>query len=42
MRRLLIPFVTWTNAGVYRVVISNALGSVIGPSIMLTVLRTPL
>lgn len=39
---LAIGLVTWTNAGVYRVVMSNALGRVLGPSIILTVLRTPL
>ena len=39
---LAIGFVTWTNAGIYRVVMSNALGRVLGPSIILTVLRTPL
>ena len=39
---LLIPFATWTNAGLYRVLASNVLGSVTGPPIMLTVLRTPL
>jgi hypothetical protein len=37
-----IPFATWTNAGLYRVVVSNVFGSVTGPPIMLTVLRTPL
>jgi alpha-tubulin suppressor-like RCC1 family protein len=39
---LAIPFATWTNAGVYRVVASNMFGSVTGSPIMLTVLRTPL
>jgi hypothetical protein len=39
---LAIGFVTWTNAGIYRVVLSNALGRVVGPPIILTVLRTPL
>src|ERR1017187_10676403 len=39
---LSIAFATWTNAGVYQVVASNQLGSVIGPSIALTVTRTPL
>jgi hypothetical protein len=39
---LAIPFATWTNAGLYRVVVSNVFGSVTGPPIMLTVLRTPL
>jgi hypothetical protein len=37
-----IGFINWTNAGIYRVVMSNALGSVVGPPIILTVLRTPL
>jgi hypothetical protein len=35
-------FVNWTNAGVYRVIVSNAFGSTIGPPVVLTVLRTPL
>jgi alpha-tubulin suppressor-like RCC1 family protein len=39
---LTIGFVTWTNAGLYRVIMSNALGYVVGPPIILTVLRTPL
>ena len=39
---LFIGFVNWTNAGIYRVVMSNALGCVVGPPIILTVLRTPL
>jgi hypothetical protein len=39
---LVIPFVSWTNAGVYRVVTSDLFGSVTGPAITLTVLRTPL
>jgi hypothetical protein len=39
---LSIGFVHWTNAGSYHVVMSNALGRVEGPSIILTVLRTPL
>ena len=39
---LAIPFATWTNAGLYRVVASNLFGSVTGSPIMLTVLRTPL
>jgi hypothetical protein len=37
-----IGFVNWTNAGSYRLVMSNALGVVVGPAITLTVLRTPL
>jgi len=39
---LSIGFVTWTNAGIYRLVTSNALARVVGPPIILTVLRTPL
>ncbi len=39
---LTIPFATWTNAGLYGVVVSNGLGSVTGPPLMLTVLRNPL
>ena len=39
---LAIPFVNWTNAGTYRVVVSNAFGSVTGPAMILTVMRTPL
>ena len=37
-----IGFVTWTNAGVYRLVMSNAMGSTMGPPVILTVVRTPL
>ena len=37
-----VPFVTWTNAGVYQLVTSDLLGSVAGPAITQTVLRTPL
>jgi hypothetical protein len=39
---LSIPFATWTNAGLYRVVASNQFGSVIVASVVLTVLRSPL
>jgi hypothetical protein len=39
---LSIGFATWSNAGIYRLVASNALGQVFGPSIIVTVLRTPL
>jgi alpha-tubulin suppressor-like RCC1 family protein len=39
---LAIPFATWTNPGLYRVVVSNGFGSVTGPPTMLSVLRTPL
>jgi hypothetical protein len=39
---LAIGFVTWTNAGIYSVTISNASGCVMGPPTVLTVLRTPL
>jgi alpha-tubulin suppressor-like RCC1 family protein len=39
---LTIPFATWTNTGTYRVVASNSFGSVAGPPIVLTVLRTSL
>ncbi len=39
---LAIPSATWTNAGVYRVVARNLFGSVTGPTIVLTVMRTPL
>jgi len=34
--------VAWTNAGVYRVLVSNGLGLTIGPPIVLAVLGTPL
>ena len=36
------PLATWTNAGVYRLVTSDLFGSMTGPAITLTVLRTPL
>jgi alpha-tubulin suppressor-like RCC1 family protein len=39
---LALNFVTWTNAGVYRLVASNAFGRVAGPPVVVTVLRTPL
>ena len=39
---LFIAFVNWTNAGIYRVIVSNVFGSVTGPPMVLTVLRTPL
>jgi hypothetical protein len=39
---LSIAFVNWTNAGIYRVIVSNTFGSLAGPPIILTVLRTPL
>ena len=39
---LSIPFATWANAGVYRVVVSDVFGSVTGPPMVFTVLRTPL
>jgi alpha-tubulin suppressor-like RCC1 family protein len=39
---LSIGFANWTNAGTYRLVMSNAFGCVVGPPIILTVLRTPL
>ena len=37
-----IGFVAWTNAGVYRVMVSNVSGLTIGPPIVLAVLATPL
>jgi len=39
---LWLGFVNLANAGTYRVTVSNLFGSVIGPPIVLTVLRTPL
>ncbi|HWI59475.1 MAG TPA: hypothetical protein VNZ22_19765, partial [Bacillota bacterium] len=39
---LLLPWVHWTNAGIYRVVIRTPRGTVSGPPTALTVLRTPL
>jgi hypothetical protein len=39
---LWLGFVTLTNAGTYRVTVSNLFGSVTGSPIVLTVLRTPL
>jgi alpha-tubulin suppressor-like RCC1 family protein len=39
---LWIGFATWTNAGIYCLVTSNALARVMGPPVILTVLRTPL
>ena len=39
---LWLGFVTLTNAGTYHVTVSTLHGSVIGPPIVLTVLRTPL
>jgi hypothetical protein len=39
---LAVGAVSWTNAGIYRVVIRNPLGTVIGPPTVLSVLRTPL
>lgn len=39
---LAIPFATWTNAGVYRVLVTDAFGSVTGAPIELTVQRSPL
>ena len=38
---LWIGSVTWANAGVYRVVVSDALGLMIGPPIVLAVLGSP-
>ena len=34
--------INWTNAGTYRLVTSNALGTVVGPASVVTVLRMPL
>ena len=34
--------ITWTNAGVYRVLVNSDLGLTIGPPIVLAVLGTPL
>jgi alpha-tubulin suppressor-like RCC1 family protein len=39
---LWVGFANWTNAGIYRVIVSNVFGSTIGPPMVLTVLRTPL
>ena len=39
---LSIGLVTWANAGVYRVLVSNGLGFTIGPPIVLAVVGTPL
>ena len=39
---LAIPFANWTNAGTYRVVVSGTFGSVTGPPMVLTVVRSPL
>jgi alpha-tubulin suppressor-like RCC1 family protein len=39
---LVFSRVDWTNAGTYRLVVSNSLGVVAGPPSILTVLRTPL
>ncbi len=39
---LWIGSITWTNAGNYRLIASNAMGRIVGPPISLTVLRTPL
>jgi hypothetical protein len=41
-RTLSLGFSHWTNAGSYRLVMSNALGRVEGPRTVLTVVRTPL
>jgi hypothetical protein len=39
---LTISAIDWTNAGVYRIVMSNALQRLVGPSITVTVLAGPL
>jgi len=39
---LWVGFANWTNAGVYRVMVSNVFGSTLGPPMVLSVLRTPL
>jgi hypothetical protein len=39
---LAIPFANWTNAGTYQIVVSDTFGSVTGPPMMLTVVRSPL
>jgi hypothetical protein len=39
---LVVGNIGWTNTGTYRVTLSNALGTVVGPPTTLSVLRTPL